>query len=256
MPSLLLASEPVPRGHMTPYEIEHWSFLALTVVCVITAVPLIRRYPRILTTAGWIFLAATVFWTAWGFIPSVYTVAHSLPFHYSDLLRFITSIALITRARWAVSVTIFWGLTINLMSLLSPDIIYYTLPWMEVFFYWFLHIGILVAATVFLFSSNYRPGPGDIAVTWLITIAWGLLCLAVNHFTGANYGYLSQAPAVDSILDYLGAWPFYIVVEVFLLGAAWVLMALGINRRNNRYTSNTRKVMANSTEESSISPAP
>lgn len=243
-------------GHMSQYGIEHWSFLALTLVCILIAVPLIRRHPQLLKPAGWVFLTMTVFWAAWGVLPGNFTLDQSLPFHFSDVLRVITAIALITRARWAVSLTIFWGLTLNLMSLLSPDLNYYTVPWMEAFFYWFLHIVVLVAAVVFIFSLGYKPGAVDLAVTIFITIAWGILCLLVNQITGANYGYLSHEPAVDSILDHLGGWPFYIVAELFLLGIAWVLLTLAIRKLTLPYTSNTRNVMANSTDGSSSSSAP
>lgn len=243
-------------GHMPQYGVEHWSYLALTLICVLLAVPVVRRYPQVLTPAGWILLGATVFWTVWGFLPANFTIEQSLPLHFSDLLRFVASIALITRARWAVSLTIFWGLTLNLMSLLSPDLNYYTVPWLEGFFYWFLHIMVLTAAFVFIFSLRCCPDTVDIVTTMCITIAWGILCLVVNQFTGANYGYLSHEPAVDSILDYLGGWPTYIVAEIFLLGIAWALLTWAIWGWQSFYTSNTRNVMADSTDGSSTSSAP
>lgn len=246
----------VPMGHMPQYGVEHWSYLTLTLLCAVVAVPLVRRHPRVVRPAGWVFLALTVFWMGWGFLPANFSLEQSLPFHFSDLLRVITAIALITRSRWAVSVTIFWGLTLNLMSLLSPDLHYDAVPWLESFFYWFLHIWIMVAALVFIFSLRCRPGTMDITITLCITIGWGIICLVVNHFTGANYGYLSHEPAVDSILGVLGPWPLYILAELFLLGVAWAVLSYFFSRMKTPYASNTRNVIANSTAGSARNSAP
>lgn len=251
-----LMSIPPAIDSMPQFGVMHWSFLVVTVLCAVVAVPVVRLNPRVLTVAGWILLLATLFWTAWGFLPSNYHVERSLPFEYSDALRFITAIALITRARWAVAVATLWGLSINVMSLLTPDLNYYSTPWLELSFYWFLHIAVFVAAIAFVFGLNYQPGAVDIAITLFATIGWGILCLIINSLTGTNYGYLSHTPEVDSVLNYLGNWPFYIVAEVLLLSIFWPLMAVGLRWLNGFYTSNTRKVMAKSEEESSISPAP
>ena len=43
-------------------------------------------------------------WTIWGMLPGNWNINQSLPFHYSDTLRLITAIALITRAGWTIAI--------------------------------------------------------------------------------------------------------------------------------------------------------
>jgi uncharacterized membrane protein YwaF len=42
--------------------------------------------------------------------------------------------------------------------------------------------------------------------------------------TGTNYGYLNRKPAVGTVLDLVGPWPGYVVVEVVVVAGVWALM--------------------------------
>lgn len=256
MPTYLDADNPISIGHMPQYGFQHSAVLLLTVVLAATAVPLVRKRPRVIRPAGWVILLSSLLWLAWGFLPGNFLIEESLPLHYSDALRIFTAIALITRARWAVSVTILWGLTINMMSLLTPDLNYYHMPLLEFFFYWFLHISVFVAAVALVWGLGLRPGMPGFVITLAITVGWGISSLIVNAITGANYGYLSRAPRNVSVLDYFGGWPFYIVAEFLLLGFVWALITAMLNRVTLPYTPKTRKGTANPVDGASISSAP
>jgi len=44
-----------------------------------------------------------------------------------------------------------------------------------------------------------------------------------NLAVGTNYGFLNRKPGT-SILDLLGPWPLYVVVEIALVCGVWALM--------------------------------
>ena len=46
----------------------------------------------------------------------------------------------------------------------------------------------------------------------------------VRNVAGTNYGFLNGKPGTRSILDVLGPWPWYILVEIVLVLSAWALM--------------------------------
>jgi|SRR5690625_14500 len=219
-----------PIGRMTPYGAEHLGVLVLTVVLAVAVVIVGRRIrgtvleDRYLTAAGWVMLAVTILWMAWGMLPSHWNIEQSLPLHYSDALRLITAIALLTRAGWAIAVCYFWGLTLNLQSIITPDLNYFDYPVLEFVIYWFLHIVAFVVPILFIWGLGYRPTWRSYGITFLVTVLWAVIAIITNAVTGANYGYLSRAPEGPSILDALGPWPTYMLWEALMIAIVWALM--------------------------------
>lgn len=217
-------------GRMVPYTFEHVAMLVLTVAVAVILIFVARRIrgtiheDRFLSTAGWIMLTVTLAWTAWGILPSQWNIDQSLPFQFSDALRFITAIALLTRAGWAIAICYFWGLTLNLQSVITPDLNYFTYPALEFGMYWFLHITALVVPIVFVWGLGYRPTWRGYGVAYGATVAWAGVAVVANMVTGANYAYLSQAPAGPSVLDVLGPWPIYILWEGVIIASVWALI--------------------------------
>lgn len=238
-------------GRMPQFGLAHGLMLLLAVILAVVVVPLVRRRPQILPVFGWILLGYTIFWDLWAFLPAHYSLQQSWPLHFSDALRIVAAIALITRARWAVSITMLWGLTINLMSIVTPDLNYENTVWLEFFSYWFLHIMVLLAALMLL-GLGEKPSIDGAVIATGFAIAWGMIALIFNYFTGANYGYLSRAPESASILDLFGGWPFYIIAEVLILAVVWALLANLIDRARITYIPKARKDTENPSPSASI----
>ncbi len=236
--SMSSTSEPIAR--MQAYGAEHLVVLGITVIAAVLLIIWARRardperVERILRIAGWVMLTVTVLWVAWGFLPINWNVNESLPFHFSDAARFVTAIALITRSGWAIAVSYFWGLTLNLQSVLTPDLNYFHVPALEFALYWFLHIVVLLAPIVLVWGLRYRPTWRGYGFAYAATVLWAGIAITVNAFTGANYAYLSRAPAGASLLDVLGPWPIYILWEGALVAVVWALMTWPWNTRRSR----------------------
>lgn len=218
-------------GHMPAYGTAHLLALALLVLLGALLVLWARRaqperVDRALRVAGWVLLVNSLFWTAWGFMPWAWNLDESLPLHYSDALRFLVPIALITQARGAVVICWFWGLTLNLQSVLTPDVNYFVWVPLEFTQYWVAHGAGVMAPLVLCWGLGYRPTWRGYGVAYAATVLWAAIAAAGNALTGANYGYLNRAPAGPSILDLLGPWPQYLLVEALLIAAVWALMTL------------------------------
>jgi hypothetical integral membrane protein (TIGR02206 family) len=218
-------------GHMPAYGPAHLSMLALLVIAALALTLWARRadgaqVDRILRGAGWVLLVNSVLWTAWGFMPWAWNIDESLPLHYSDALRFIIPIALITRAPWAIVVSWFWGLTLNMQSVLTPDVNYFVWIPLEFIEYWIAHLSGVLAPVVLTWGLRLHPTWRGYGVAYAATVGWALIAITGNALTGANYGYLNRAPNGPSILDLLGPWPQYLLVEAVLIGVVWALMTL------------------------------
>src|SRR5690606_9548128 len=117
----------------------------------------VRRAEVWITRSGWILLVLTLLWMAWGMLPANWDINESLPFHFSDALRLVTAIALITRSGWAIVTSYFWGLTLNLQSFITPDLNYFQVPALEFAMYWLLHIAALIAPVVLVWGLGFQP---------------------------------------------------------------------------------------------------
>ncbi|MDN6329986.1 MAG: TIGR02206 family membrane protein [Brachybacterium sp.] len=229
IPGPLLAEGPL--GHVPAYGTAHLSMLALLVVAAVLLVRWARRaeraqVERALRIAGWVLLANSVFWTAWGFMPWAWNLEESLPLHYSDALRFIVPIALITRAPWAIVVSWYWGLTLNMQSVLTPDVNYFVWVPLEFVEYWIAHLSGVLGPVVLVWGLRFRPTWRGYGLAYAATVMWAMIAFTGNALTGANYGYLNRAPDGASILDLLGPWPQYLLVEAVLIAVVWALMTL------------------------------
>ncbi len=218
-----------PIGRMPPFGAEHLVVLAVLAALTV-ALPLLARradrgvVERWCATAGWALLAATVLWTAWGMLPAHWNIDQSLPLHFSDGLRLATAVALITRSGWAIALSYFGGLTLNLQSVLTPDVTYFAAPPLELTMYWLLHMAVHLAPVALVWGLGYRPTWSGYGAAFALTVAWAGLALVGNAVTGANYGYLNRAPEGPSLLDVLGPWPLYLVWEAVLVASVWALM--------------------------------
>lgn len=224
---LVLAEAPL--GHMPAYGTAHLSMLALLVVAAVVLVRWARhsdavQVDRTLSLLGWLLLANSVFWTVWGFMPWIWNIQESLPLHFSDALRFIGPIALITRAHWAIVVTYFWGLTLNMQSVLTPDVNYFLWIPLEFAEYWVAHLSGVLVPIVLTWGLGFRPTWRGYALAFAATLGWAALAFSLNLLAGTNYGYLNGAPAGPSLLDVMGPWPFYLLVEAAAIAVVWALM--------------------------------
>lgn len=227
---MLWLSEIETVGRMPNYGAQHFAVLASIAVAAIVLVWAARRVSgtpvegRALTIAGWIMLAATIVWVVWNLVPSHWHIEKSLPLNLSDALRFITSFALITRSGWLIAICYYWGLTLNIQSILTPDLNYFHAPVFEFIMYWFFHGMALLTPIVLVWGFGYRPTWRGYGIAYASVLFWAGLAGIVNALTGANYLYLAHAPEIASALDLLGPWPWYILSEIILIAAVWALI--------------------------------
>lgn len=225
-------------GRMTSYGGAHFAALAFAVVAAILLLVWARkargsaREGRALTIAGWLMLIATLAWMGWNMLPGNWNIEQSLPFHLSDALRIVTSIALLTRSGWSIAITYYWGLTLNIQSVITPDLVYFHAPVFEYVAYWFFHIAALLTPIVFVWGLGYRPTWRGYGIAFAATLGWAGTAGTANALTGANYGYLARAPEVASALDLLGTWPIYILWEFVLVAGVWALITWPWTRRS------------------------
>jgi hypothetical integral membrane protein (TIGR02206 family) len=195
---------------------------------VVRGRPAERRLAVALAVANLAFGAAS---TISALVP--WDVDNSLPLQICDLAWVIVAWALLSTRPTPTALTYFWGLTLSLQALVQPTLTE-PFPHPEFFAFWGKHV-LIVWGAVYL-TLTLRRGPDwrayRVAVGW--TLVWLVAMLCLNPLIGANYGYVSGKPSEATVLDVLGPWPLYVVVEMAIVAGGWALITLpwtGLPRR-------------------------
>lgn len=211
------------------YGVSHLAVLALLAVA---AWWLVRRgravrgttaADRLSVPFAWVFLLPTLLLQAWFHLPDRFGLGSSLPIQLCDLAWLTAVYALVTRRRWAVALTYYWGLTLSAQAVLTPDL---SAPFPEPAFvlYWTMH-GLTVVAAIYLtWGLGLTPDWRSYRLAIAATAAWAMCVFTFNSIADVNYGFLNAKPESASVLDLLGPWPWYVLVEIALIAAVWALI--------------------------------
>lgn len=219
---------------ITQYDAKHLSILVLFIMLCGILVVAVRKLPRSVVTAARNVAAAvmgiiTTAYFIWVLSPSRLVWDETAPFHITDVLRYITPLALGTANPTASALSYYWGLFLNPMAILFPDMAYVQdNRFMQELAYWYFHLAASVVPVVLTFGLGYRPDWKDWRIVTGITLAWGAFATTMNRLTKGNYVFLAGYPRGWSPLQLLGRWPWYLVICVpgvpfvfWLMTAAW-----------------------------------
>lgn len=156
------------------------------------------------------------------FLPGNYDLQTTLPLQLCDFAWIAAVVALWTHRTTPVALTYYWGLALTTQALITPAL-NSNFPDPKFLAYWGMHLLIVWAAVFLTWGLGLQPTWRDYRRTVAITAAWAVMVFGVNLALGTNYGFLNRKPAT-SILDLLGPWPLYVVVEVALVAGVWALM--------------------------------
>lgn len=133
-----------------------------------------------------------------------------LPCQLCDVAALCGAVALWFRHQRAAELVWFWGLAGTLNGLFTPALDE-AFPSPHYFLFFALHGGVVVAAVYLVVGLRLRPARGAV---WR-AFGWAQLYIvgasAINFALGSNYGFLRAKPAQDTLLSFLGPWPWYIL---------------------------------------------
>jgi len=156
------------------------------------------------------------------FLPGNYDLQTTLPLQLCDFAWIAAVVALWTHRPTPVALTYYWGLALTTQALITPAL-NLDFPDPKFIAYWGMHLLIVWAAVFLTWGLGLHPTWRDYGRTVAITSAWAVTVFCFNVVVGTNYGFLNHKPAT-SILDLLGPWPLYVVVEIALVAGIWALM--------------------------------
>ncbi len=163
---------------------------------------------------------------------SVYEV---FPIHICHIAALSMGIYIFTKIKFFFEVAYFFGLTGNLLAMVTPDVDY-TYPDAEFITYYFGH-GLLFMTVFYVCICT------KVELTWssiirvlvfavsLLPLIYLLNLYLVSYFADVNYWYLMITPAANTLLDFFPAPPWHIpylaiLALILFVMSYWVYLAL------------------------------
>ncbi|HYF37267.1 MAG TPA: TIGR02206 family membrane protein [Prosthecobacter sp.] len=173
----------------------------------------------------------TVLFTLW----PLATLAHwragtldwenGLPLHFCDLAGIAGGLALWTRKQLPCEIVYFFGLAGTLQGLLTPNL-EVDFPDGRFLVFFLLHGGVVVTALHVVTAMKHAPRPGAVWRMMALTLGYAVLVTPFNLALGTNFGFLVKKPARDSLMNHLGAWPWYIGSLILLALVFYTILYL------------------------------
>lgn len=149
--------------------------------------------------------------------------ADLLPLHLCDMSIVLALWALAwPPQRRVATLLFFWTTTGTLLASLTPALCSHP-SLLRFGSYFLLHGAVIWAAIYLVAAQGLTFGRREVLQAWGWTQVYGLLVLAVDLSTNANYMFLLRKPSAATLLDLFGPWPIYIVV---VDGLALMLFAM------------------------------
>lgn len=152
-------------------------------------------------------------------------ITDDLPFHLCHFVSFLIPIMLYYKQRALFGILYFWTMAAVLQALITPSL---DQAWPHFIYvrYWLMHavpvIFVLYAIIVFRFKPNWKDFVFAVIATQLYFFSMHL----VNWVLNSNYVYTMRKPEHDTLLNYLGDWPWYIVYGELLMFAFYLVVLI------------------------------
>lgn len=174
---------------------------------------------------GLVLIALWIVSNGWWLLPARFDAARALPLHVCDITSLLAGVVLLLPRRRLRALLYFWGIGMSLQAIATPEIAFEPDSiWFWIF--WMSHSAIIGIAIYDVLVRGFRPTWADFRFAVIAGLTYLAVVLAINVTLGFNYGYVGDArPGEASIIDFLGPWPFRVVVmAVLVIGAMALLM--------------------------------
>ena len=198
--------------------------IAVVLFFILTGYVLIRwakqRRPETQHTAGIVMACiisiSVISYTVIKIFEGPFDVQKDLPLHLCNFLGLTIPIFAVLRKYWMYEIIVFWILAGTAQGVFTPDLDE-GFPHYRFFKYWLEHAGLVLFIVYASAVYGMRPKFKSIIKAFGAIQIYLIFILGVNALIGSNYLFLMRKPDHTSLLDVLGEWPYYILVEELLI---------------------------------------
>ena len=154
-------------------------------------------------------------WVFLEIIGGSFDIKVHLPFHLCRFANLLIPFVLIKRNEFVFQIIFFWVLSGVFQGMISPDI-FQDFPHFHYFRFFIGHNLMVVAIIYAVVVYKLRPTFVGLKYAFIGLNLFLLISFIVNVSLDANYFWIMSKPLTGSLLDFMGPWPWYILVGEFV----------------------------------------
>lgn len=154
-----------------------------------------------------------------------YSLTTDLPLYLCSFIALLIPVYTYYRKFWMFEILLFWIIAGTTQGVLTPDIPE-GFPAFDYFRYWVVHLGLLIIIFYAIIVFKVKPTFKSVFKSFFALQLYVVFMVGINFILKANYFYLNEKPQSASILDYFGAWPYYIIVVQIIIIPYFLLIYL------------------------------
>ncbi|MFD1928237.1 TIGR02206 family membrane protein [Sporosarcina siberiensis] len=139
-----------------------------------------------------------------------WNLSNSLPLELCSISLVFTILLLWTGNRKLIDFVFFAGIGGALQAVITP-VLDVGFPHFRYLHFFYTHTGIILTTFYFLWMKEYRPTFKGVIKTMVFLNVLLPLVVGMNLLVDGNYMFLKNKPGSNSLLDFLGPHPWYIL---------------------------------------------
>ncbi|WP_027964606.1 TIGR02206 family membrane protein [Halalkalibacillus halophilus] len=213
-----------------PFELFSSShLLALIISIMIVIVTYILRYhirsnyqqlATALLVAGLFISELSFHW--WFAVHGEWSMQYNLPLQLSSLSLYLCIIMLLTKSFRVFEVVFFISLVSATFAMITPEL-FFGYPHFRFFQFFVAHLVVVLACLYMLWVEKFRPTFFSVVRSFVVLNIIAIFVYLINTLLDSNYMFLNRPPSSETLIDFLGPYPIYLV---FLEGIAFVLFVV------------------------------
>lgn len=174
-----------------------------------------------------VMAVAVVGWIALRVGEGLFDPKTDLPFDICNFTALLLPVLMWTPKHRVQEVLYFWIFAGTTQAILTPHL-FEGFPHYTFVKYWTVHGGLVVFAVYATLVFGIRPTWKSLWRAFLLLQVYVVALFGINLLLGSNYAYLMGKPPTASAFDYLGPYPWYLLVSEGVALVCFVLALLPV----------------------------
>ncbi|MCM3091607.1 MULTISPECIES: YwaF family protein [unclassified Cytobacillus] len=185
-------------------------FTALSALLFIFRKELFRLDKLIRLSMFLMLFTLELLYHAWLYHGGEWDISFTLPLQLCSISLVLSLLLLASKSKAIFQIVYYLGVTGAFMAILTPEL-FLGFPHFRYFQFFITHNLIIWTCLYFVLVHQFKPTGIGLFQSFVFLNLCASAAFFANKLTGGNYMFLSQKPENNTLLDYLGPYPYYII---------------------------------------------